>query len=508
MKKIIMGAIVMSIFISTFPGAFATGNNIDFLDENIIFAVSREVFIGDFTLAENGEVLYTYGDRNFRNIRVTKFYARKKATAETELLFETRNNGGGFSFNNGRFFMLTNTGIFTCDINGEDLQLIVEGSIRSFAVSDSSIFYSIFNHDAGDSGRFQIIRSDLDGSNRVVAADGVVARKLTIVDGGAIFSNGFNVGKVSDNNQVDIFITNRLVPMLGGHPGTHFVVNDSIIISGYPEPEEGKYGAYPTIILDLYGNVVTVWENTLVYSVGESNGRIYANINNVDEDGQVKEIEGEDGRLRSDGGVYYISRNFTERHRVMRPHRVSDMYINENNIFFRGWRSWVRGDVMRDGTIENLVDEPFLLEYVNNIEVLVMDSNPVVEILDGGGSQYRGELLTLDAPPIAKDGNVLLPVRRISESLGLAVGWDEASRTVTIENDDVELRLQVGGNVLHKNDREIVLDVSPELIDSRVFVPLEVVTEGFGAHATWNEELRSVWIWSGEEPRVVISGEW
>jgi len=184
----------------------------------------------------------------------------------------------------------------------------------------------------------------------------------------------------------------------------------------------------------------------------------------------------------------------------MQPRDFSDMYITENNIFFRGWRSWVRGDVLRDGTIENLVVEPFELEYVNNIEVLVMDSNPVVERLSDGRSQYRGELLTFDAPPIVKDGNVLLPVRRISESLGLAVDWDEASRTVTIKNDDVELRLQVGGNVLHKNDREIVLDVSPELINNRVFVPLEVVTEGIGAHATWNEELRSVWIWTGRDP--------
>ena len=497
MKKIlgILGVIIMSLFLGACSGVSASDDNNNFHNENIIFTTHRGVFVGDFIMSSfDNEVLYTRDSRYYTDIAFTRFLTRNKTTGETEVLFQIKRDVKDFYFINGKFYLLTPQGIFTCDKNGENLQLIVEGGIGSFAVNNSSIFYSKLDSDAR---RFHMMKSDLDGSNSTVIAENISATKLTIVEGGIVFSDGGHVGKISDNNQVDTFITNLVIPMPGGEMGTHFVVNDKIIVTRYISPGEGKYGDFSTLILDLDGNVIAVWKTTIVHNIQESNGRIYAHISNVDERGNVQKIVDEYGNSQSDIGIHYISNDFKEIHLVARSFGFRLMYIHENNIFLNSHGlSWQKGDILRDGTIENLTDEPISVEYVDNIEVLVMNSNPIGEA-PTGGTQYRGELLDFDVHPVVKNDHVLVPVRRISEALGATVEWDPATKTTTIKKNNTELRLKIYDNILHKNDTEITLSASSEIINGQTFVPLQVISEGLDARVEWDEARKAIWIWMG-----------
>ena len=143
MKKMILGVIIMSLFLSAFSGVSARGDNNDFYDGYVFFTVGRSVFSGDFERSpHNGEVLYTHENWPMvvQNIAFTKVFARNKSTGETELLFEMRRNIRDFYFIDGKFYLLTLEGIFTCDINGENVRLIIEGGISSFTVNDSVIY--------------------------------------------------------------------------------------------------------------------------------------------------------------------------------------------------------------------------------------------------------------------------------------------------------------------------------------------------------------------------------
>lgn len=51
------------------------------------------------------------------------------------------------------------------------------------------------------------------------------------------------------------------------------------------------------------------------------------------------------------------------------------------------------------------------------------------------------EELTLDAAPVVIDGRTLVPVRFISETLGLKVGWDDATQTVIIMDTGIILEI-------------------------------------------------------------------
>ena len=44
----------------------------------------------------------------------------------------------------------------------------------------------------------------------------------------------------------------------------------------------------------------------------------------------------------------------------------------------------------------------------------------------------NGELLTLDSPPIIKNGRTMISLRFVAENLGAQVGWDNSKKMVTI----------------------------------------------------------------------------
>jgi len=45
-----------------------------------------------------------------------------------------------------------------------------------------------------------------------------------------------------------------------------------------------------------------------------------------------------------------------------------------------------------------------------------------------GGMEYQ-----MPSPPVVIKGTTLVPVRFISEALGAAVAWEQATKTITIE---------------------------------------------------------------------------
>jgi len=53
-----------------------------------------------------------------------------------------------------------------------------------------------------------------------------------------------------------------------------------------------------------------------------------------------------------------------------------------------------------------------------------------------------GEVVNSDLPPIIINGRSLVPVRAIFEKLGAKVGWDAASKKVTISYDSNTIELK------------------------------------------------------------------
>ena len=53
-------------------------------------------------------------------------------------------------------------------------------------------------------------------------------------------------------------------------------------------------------------------------------------------------------------------------------------------------------------------------------------------MIDSAEAKVNGETKMMDAPATIINGRTLVPARFISESFGAIVGWDKATKTVSI----------------------------------------------------------------------------
>lgn len=80
-----------------------------------------------------------------------------------------------------------------------------------------------------------------------------------------------------------------------------------------------------------------------------------------------------------------------------------------------------------------------LFIFSMNSDIRGEDVKKIIKLQIGNKIAYvDGNELTLDVPPQIINGRTMVPVRFISEGLGAEVGWDGATKTVTITMDSID----------------------------------------------------------------------
>lgn len=112
-----------------------------------------------------------------------------------------------------------------------------------------------------------------------------------------------------------------------------------------------------------------------------------------------------------------------------------------------------------------------------------------------------GEVLSTDASPYIKPGaNVtMVPLRVISENLGAHVAWSQVDKTATIQKDGTTLVLTLGSPAVQVDGSTINLEASVEISSGRTMVPLRFVSEQLGISVNWNQLTRTITLSSGSE---------
>ncbi|AEV70471.1 beta-propeller domain-containing protein [Acetivibrio clariflavus] len=107
---------------------------------------------------------------------------------------------------------------------------------------------------------------------------------------------------------------------------------------------------------------------------------------------------------------------------------------------------------------------------VNNKEIQVDSSNPKVK-------------------PFIKESRTLVPVRFISEAMGAEVGWYASSSTVTIALGNRELKLVIGNKTMFVGKEKVPLEVAPEIVEGRTFLPLRSIAEALDKKVFYDRGL-------------------
>ena len=101
--------------------------------------------------------------------------------------------------------------------------------------------------------------------------------------------------------------------------------------------------------------------------------------------------------------------------------------------------------------------------------------------------------------PYIENDYTLVPIRAIAENLGLNVGWDEETKTVSLSTKGTDINIEIDSYNAIVNGESVSLDIPARITDSRTFVPLRFVSESTGADVKWDGETKLISINTNEE---------
>ncbi len=116
------------------------------------------------------------------------------------------------------------------------------------------------------------------------------------------------------------------------------------------------------------------------------------------------------------------------------------------------------------------------------------------------------QLRTDVAPYLMPGKNVtMLPFRAVGEATGASVDWDQANRKVEFRKDGHTIRLTIGDSNAEVDGQNVSLDVSASMRTGRTMVPLRFISESVGLKVDWNQQERIITI--GSEDGEAIHAE-
>lgn len=106
--------------------------------------------------------------------------------------------------------------------------------------------------------------------------------------------------------------------------------------------------------------------------------------------------------------------------------------------------------------------------------------------------KLNGNALTFDVAPQIINDRTMVPMRKIFESMGATVNWDETTRTITSTKGDTTIVMTVDNATMTVNGVAVTLDSAPQIVNDRTLVPVRAIAESFGSTVDWDGATKTV----------------
>lgn len=156
------------------------------------------------------------------------------------------------------------------------------------------------------------------------------------------------------------------------------------------------------------------------------------------------------------------------------------------------------GYVMRDG--EKLTNPDLTADHdtyeIGNGTVGALSVKLLVDSPDAfmGTERVKIDKDNDAVTPIIENDRTLVPVRFISESLGMDVSYDDATREIKLEGRGYEVIMTADKAEYTVNGTEKTLDVPATVRNDRTLIPLRALAEAMGMYVEWDGDSRLVYV--------------
>ncbi|MFE6079090.1 N-acetylmuramoyl-L-alanine amidase [Paenibacillus sp. NPDC057886] len=114
-------------------------------------------------------------------------------------------------------------------------------------------------------------------------------------------------------------------------------------------------------------------------------------------------------------------------------------------------------------------------------------------------------ILPSDVQVTIVNKNVMIPIRVVAENLKFKVDWNQNARNVKIQQNDKTISLTVDQKQAMVADKQVTLNTAPLILNNTMVVPIRFVSEQMGLNVKWNNKEKIVYLINtdtNKEPNV------
>ncbi|MFD2379731.1 copper amine oxidase N-terminal domain-containing protein [Paenibacillus xanthanilyticus] len=120
---------------------------------------------------------------------------------------------------------------------------------------------------------------------------------------------------------------------------------------------------------------------------------------------------------------------------------------------------------------------------------MILTVSPVTSAADMQ-IQIDGVTLVSEVKPEIKNSRMMVPLRVISENLWATVNWSGSD--VILKKRDLEVVITLNSNKAAVNGKPVLLDAKPYLKDNRTFVPLRFIAQAFDCNVMYTNAIATI----------------
>ena len=116
----------------------------------------------------------------------------------------------------------------------------------------------------------------------------------------------------------------------------------------------------------------------------------------------------------------------------------------------------------------------------------------------------NGERLEPAMPPIIFSGTTVVPARAVFEKMGAKVLWDSSTKQVYVSSASIKMTLKINSQYVDVDGHNEKIEIPAKVINGSTMIPLRFVSEKLGMKVVWNEASRTINIDNNKEAEIEI----
>lgn len=118
----------------------------------------------------------------------------------------------------------------------------------------------------------------------------------------------------------------------------------------------------------------------------------------------------------------------------------------------------------------------------------------------------NGKLTDFNPSPVIIDGVTYVPIRQISEAINAPFWYNSASKTIGINYDGTNIAFVIGSTTARVNG-ETVTTPQSKIINNTTYVPLRFISQTLGLKVDWDDTAKTIYISEKDTTYTVQAGD-